>query len=78
MDKAESMAATSLEDTSAEAGVAKEETTHALVDRWGTLNLARAVVPLVASVLGAWATLNPVEVVGFEFLGVTTGAERIS
>jgi hypothetical protein len=61
LEKADSLASTSLEDTAAEAGVAKEETVHSLVDTWATLNLGRAIITGIAAVTAAWATLSPAE-----------------
>ena len=40
-----------------EVGLAKGESAKELLDRWGMLNLGRAVFPLVGAVLGLWATL---------------------
>ncbi|OAL43546.1 hypothetical protein IQ07DRAFT_616393 [Pyrenochaeta sp. DS3sAY3a] len=42
--KRDQLAAASLEDKAIEVGVAQDETVHALIDKWGTLNLARAVI----------------------------------
>lgn len=42
--KRDQLAAASLEDKAVEVGVTQEETVHALIDKWGTLNLARAVI----------------------------------
>jgi hypothetical protein len=60
--KADSLASTSLEDTAVEAGVAKEETVHSLVDAWATLNLGRALITATAAVAAAWAALIPDEI----------------
>jgi len=79
LEKANSLASASLEDTAAEAGVAKEETVHYLVDTWATLNLGRVVITAVAAVTAAWATLSPVEVIEFSLsnVGLSSGANRM-
>jgi hypothetical protein len=61
LEKADSLASTSLEDAAAEAGVAKEETVHSLVDTWATLNLVRGLFAGVAAIGAAWAALSPAE-----------------
>lgn len=75
--KASSLANASLTDTAAEAGDAKEETTHALLDKWMTLNLGRSVLPLVGAVLGAWAAVDGYEVLGFASAVLKSGANRM-
>jgi hypothetical protein len=60
--KADSLANASLDDTAAEAGAAKEDTVHSLIDTWATLNLIRALFPGVAAVTAAWAALLPAEI----------------
>jgi len=67
----------SLEDKAVEAGVAEEETTHALIDRWGVLNLARAGLIAVGVVCTVVAALDKREVVGFRGLGLGSGANRL-
>jgi Domain of unknown function (DUF1772) len=42
-------------DTIVEAGLG-EETAHALVDKWATMNIGRAALLSLAAVLAAWAT----------------------
>lgn len=44
-------------EKAAEVGLAKGESVKELVDRWGMLNLGRAVFPLVGAVVALWATL---------------------
>jgi len=63
LEKAESLSQTALSDIEAEAGVSQEETVHALVDKWATLNLGRAFMVGVAAFSAVWATLSKVEVV---------------
>jgi len=62
--KAESMSKTSITDTAAEIGVTKDETVHALVDKWATLNLFRAIITGIAAMSATWGSLRSVEVVG--------------
>lgn len=63
--KAESLANTSITDTAAEVGIAKEETTHALVDKWATINLGRAVLGFAGAACSVWATLGRVDVIRY-------------
>ena len=60
VEKSDALLTTSLVDTSAEVGVAREDTIHALVDKWASLNLVRAILSGAAAFFAAWATLNPV------------------
>ena len=62
-EKSDALLTTSPVDTSAEVGESREETVHALVDKWATLNLVRAILSGAAAFFAAWATLNPVEVI---------------
>ncbi|KAF2708747.1 hypothetical protein K504DRAFT_477199 [Pleomassaria siparia CBS 279.74] len=75
-EKLDSFAGTALTDKEAEAGVAKEETTHALLDKWATLNLARAGIIGVASILGVWAAVDKREAVSSSFK-LASGANRM-
>ncbi|KAL1641279.1 hypothetical protein SLS58_006181 [Diplodia intermedia] len=63
--KAQSFASTELADTSAEVGIAKEETTHALVDKWATINLGRAILGFTGAACAVWATLGRVDVIRY-------------
>ncbi|GME26175.1 hypothetical protein GTA08_BOTSDO03614 [Neofusicoccum parvum] len=63
--KAESFATTSITDTAVEVGVAKEETTHVLVDKWATINLGRAVLGFAGAACSVWATLGRVDVIRY-------------
>jgi hypothetical protein len=78
VEKSDSLASTSITDASAEAGISKEDTVHALVDKWASLNLVRAVISGAAALTAMWATLNPVEVVAASGVTFATGANRIS
>jgi hypothetical protein len=53
------------------------DNTHALVDRWGLLNLGRAAIYVTTTVVGLWATLGSVEVVGVESFEFLSGANRL-
>ena len=61
--KAHSLASASFTDTAIESGIAKEETTHALVDQWATVNLGRTVLSALAAVTATWAAVDRLEVV---------------
>ncbi|KAK5125311.1 hypothetical protein LTR85_000420 [Meristemomyces frigidus] len=74
--KAQDLASTSLTDSAAEAGVAKEETVHQLVDKWATMNLGRTILTGIAALTATWAAVDRLEVVpsAFKF---TLGADRM-
>lgn len=44
-----------------EVGVKKEETVHALIDKWATLNLARALLVGLGSVCAVWGAVGRME-----------------
>ena len=76
--RASSLATTSLTDAAAEAGVAEEETAHALVDKWATLNLGRSLLPLIGALCAAWATVaDSYEVLGLADVVFKSGANRM-
>jgi len=75
-EKAKSFAKTSITDKAAEVGVAREETTHALIDKWAVLNLARAGIIGVASVLGIWAAVDK-RVPYSSLVKLASGANRL-
>ena len=77
MQKVDSLASASLEDKAVEAGVAEGETTHALLDKWGTLNLARALIVGVAAVCAVWAALDKEEYAGVRNFALQSGANRL-
>jgi len=54
-----------------------DESTHALADRWTTFNFVRGVTSTVAGLVGLWAALQPVEVVGIGGFEFTSGANRL-
>ena len=78
LTKASKLSTVSITDAAAEAGIAKEVTAHALVDKWATLHLGRALLAGAAAISAAWASLSAVDVIGFDKIGLTTGANRIS
>ena len=75
--KMRALEATSLEDKSAEVGVAQEETVHALIDKWGMLNLARAGIIAAGVLCTVVAALDKRELVGFTRVGLASGANRL-
>ena len=75
--KKEELASTSLEDKAVEANVAQEETVHALVDRWATLNLARAVLVGAGAMCAVLAALNQRQFAGLKDISLTSGANRM-
>ncbi|CAO2653352.1 Nn.00g027630.m01.CDS01 [Neocucurbitaria sp. VM-36] len=75
--KKDELASASLDDKAAEAGVAQDETVHALIDRWATLNLARAVLVGAGALCAVLAAVNKREVVGFKDIGLASGANRL-
>jgi len=75
--KEASLAKVSITDTAAEAGVAEEETAHALFDKWATLNLGRSLLPLIGTVCAAWAAVDSYEVLRFSSFALKTGANRM-
>ena len=64
--RAEEYAKATPEEIEAEesAGLRKEETVHALVDKWASLNLIRSGIIMAASLSAIWASLESLEVVG--------------
>lgn len=66
LGKADLLSSASLDDATAEVGIAEEETVHVLVDTWATLNLVRAVITAAGAVSAAVAALNPVNIVDLE------------
>lgn len=76
-EKEQSLATASIEDKAVEAGVAREETVHALIDKWATLNLARALIVGVGAVLSAWSAVDKLEITGFHDAALKTGANRL-
>lgn len=77
IEKMKSLASSSLEDKAVEQGVAEGETTHALIDKWATLNLARAALIAGGAICAAIAAVDKRDVVGFREIGLTSGANRM-
>jgi hypothetical protein len=77
LSKADSLASTAITDTAAESGVDEAETTHALVDKWATLSLGRALLAAVGAGTAAWATISSIDVLPIRGLGLASGANRM-
>lgn len=58
IERMEMLASASLEDKTIEVGVREEETTKALIDRWATLNMVRAVPIVVGTVCAVLAAVD--------------------
>lgn len=54
-----------------------QKNAHALVDRWALLNLGRAGLSAASAIVGLWATLGAVDVVGVESVSFLSGANRM-
>ncbi|KAK4982232.1 hypothetical protein LTR66_009394 [Elasticomyces elasticus] len=80
LEKTTSLSKASITDTAAESGVAQEDTVHALVDKWASLNLLKGVMYGVGALLAAWATIGEIDVRPFDLdsIGFKTGANRVS
>lgn len=68
--KAQSLALTATED-----GVPQEETTHALVDKWATINLGKVLIAGISALVATWAAVEREEIVPATF-SFSTGANR--
>jgi hypothetical protein len=77
IEKKDSLASASLEDKAVEQGVAEGETTHALIDKWATLNLARAVFLAAGALCTTLAAVDKREVISFSDVGLRSGANRM-
>ncbi|OCK77577.1 hypothetical protein K432DRAFT_384580 [Lepidopterella palustris CBS 459.81] len=77
VEKSDSLASTELTDKAAEAGIAKEETVHALIDKWATFNLGRAILAGIGALCATYAVLARIDVVGVQEVGLTGGADRL-
>lgn len=75
--KSAELASASLEDKAIEANVAQGETVHALIDKWATLNLARAVLIGSGAICAVLAGLSKRELVGFSEVALKSGANRM-
>ncbi|KAF1834733.1 hypothetical protein BDW02DRAFT_497496 [Decorospora gaudefroyi] len=77
MAKKDELGSASLEDKSIEANAAEGETVHELMDRWATLNMARAVLVGAGALCSVLAALSKREVVGFKEVAIASGANRM-
>jgi hypothetical protein len=76
-EKMNEMDGASLEDLAVERGVAQGETTHALIDKWATLNVARAAFIAVGALCAAVAAGDKREGVSFGGVALRSGADRM-
>lgn len=67
--------ATTLTLSQTEENGPKEETAHALVDKWATINLGKIVIAGVSALIATWAAVDRTEVVPATF-SFSTGANR--
>jgi DMSO reductase anchor subunit len=77
IEKMNSLSSASLDDKAVESDVAEAETTHALLDKWATLNLARAVLVGAGALCAAIAAVDKRENVTFGGVGFASGANRM-
>lgn len=64
----------SLGDKASESRSAETETTHALIDKWGVLNLVRAGIVAAGVLCTVMAALDKREIVDFGALALKSGA----
>ncbi|KAK7181250.1 hypothetical protein DPSP01_003337 [Paraphaeosphaeria sporulosa] len=64
-------------DEKAEVGVAQEETTKALIDRWTKLHLVRTAITGVGAILAIWAALDKRETGSVGGFSLQSGANRL-
>jgi hypothetical protein len=69
MAKKEELATASLRDKNVEAFAAEGETVHELMDKWATLNMARALLVGVGALCTVFAAVGKREVVKFSGWG---------
>ncbi|KAF1919161.1 hypothetical protein BDU57DRAFT_512096 [Ampelomyces quisqualis] len=77
IEKMDSLASTSLEDKAVETGVADGETTHALIDKWATLNVARAGFLVAGTLCATLAAVDKRDTLGFNNMAFASGANRM-
>ncbi|EME48753.1 hypothetical protein DOTSEDRAFT_40040 [Dothistroma septosporum NZE10] len=75
-EKERSLASVALTDDKAEVGIAKEDSVHALVDKWATVNFGRFGIATIAAFASTWAAIDRAEVVPAAF-GLASGADRV-
>lgn len=61
----------------AEVGIAQEEGTKALIERWTKLHLVRTAITGAGAILAIWAALDKREVGGVAGFGLRSGADRL-
>ncbi|KAI9699612.1 MAG: hypothetical protein M1820_007112 [Bogoriella megaspora] len=76
-EKDRSLASVSLTDAAAEAGVSKEETVHALVDKWATVNLGRVLITTTGALCAAYAAISKIDVRALSSVALSGGADRL-
>lgn len=64
-------------DEKAEVGIAQQETTKALLDRWTKLHLVRTAITGVGALLAIWAALDKRETAGVGGVSLRSGANRL-
>lgn len=77
IEKMNALSSVSLEDKAVEKGVAKEETTHALIDKWAMLNVVRALFLVAGTLCATVAAVDKRENIAFRGVGLATGADRM-
>jgi hypothetical protein len=55
----------------------RKKTVHALTDIWATLNLGQAIITGIGSLCALWATLDKIDIVKFQDVSLTSGADRM-
>jgi hypothetical protein len=77
IEKMNSLSSASLGDEAVEKGVAEGETTHALLDKWATLNLVRAVFLVAGTLCATVAAVDKRENIALRGVGLASGADRM-
>ncbi|KAF2772927.1 hypothetical protein EJ03DRAFT_387272 [Teratosphaeria nubilosa] len=76
LKKASDLASASLTDAEVEANVSRDDSVHALVDKWAVVNLGRTILSGVAAIAATWAALDRLEAVPV-VARVVEGADRM-
>ncbi|KAH9828894.1 hypothetical protein Tdes44962_MAKER02322 [Teratosphaeria destructans] len=76
LKKASDLSSASLTDADVEASVSKDDSVHALVDKWAVVNLGRTILSGVAAIAATWAALDRLEAVP-AVVRVVGGADRL-
>ncbi|KAH7402260.1 hypothetical protein DE146DRAFT_460744 [Phaeosphaeria sp. MPI-PUGE-AT-0046c] len=77
IERMNELSSASLEDRAVEKGLAEGETTHALLDKWATLNVVRAVFLVAGTLCATVAAVDKKENIVFKGVGLATGADRM-